>query len=140
MFPGLEARQVDGLALAQFIGQELGAVGDDADKPFAGRPLTVAEIAFKFFFRIAALTAQVPLELEHRPAPEGVNTASHFRNRQFKANVLAAGPQSLHQQVINQAADFFVTGPAAEFRYDFGKPFRQKRHRPPHDMYIMTTP
>jgi hypothetical protein len=66
---------LDERALAQFIGDEGGAVGRDAEKPAPGLPLPFAQIIGQPGRHIRELPAQIALELEHHRAEQCVGAA-----------------------------------------------------------------
>ena len=116
-------------ALVHLIGQELGAVGGDADEPLAGFAFPLARIAAQPLLRVPPLAAQVALELEDGKSEQRIGTAAHLRQGPLEMNFAAAGTEAGDEQLVNQRPDLLVSGTARHFDGDFSEAAcRQRRH------------
>ena len=128
---GMIAAGFDHGSVLEEIGDEVGAVGRQPDVVVAGRALTVGQIPREFFFRGAAFAAQVGLELQDGAAQQGIDPPVDFGDAPLEVDVPALRPEPIHDEAVEQGADFLVTGARGEFRDHRGAfVLRQHGRRP----------
>jgi len=118
---GLEARQGDQPAALDHVGNELGAIGGDADEPLAGLALPFGQVAAEFLLGGAALPPQVPLELEHRLAQQGVEPAVDLGQGLLEGDLGGAGAETIDEYLIHQCPGLLVARTADQLVNDFGQ-------------------
>ena len=77
--------------------------------------MAVGQIPREFFFRGAAFAAQVGLELQDGAAQQRIDPAVDLGNAPLEVDIPALGPEPIHDEAVEQGADFLMTGARGEF-------------------------
>ena len=78
-------------ALPHLVGDEAGAVGGEPHVTLAVGPLAFGQVAGELGLGLLALPAQVGLDLDDRPAEQGIETATNLRYLSLEEDLLALG-------------------------------------------------
>jgi hypothetical protein len=121
------------LRVAHLIGDELGAVGGDANERRPGLAFAVREVPRELILGCGALDAQVPLELEHGVPEERVDAPADLGQGAFEVDGGAVRSERLHEQRVHEGAYLLVSGTARKLGDDLAEALAGDGHGWPYD-------
>jgi hypothetical protein len=112
---------LDERALAQFLGDEGGAVDRDAEKPAPGLPFPFGQIIRQPGKHIGEFLAQIALELEHHRAEQCVGAAVDLGQPHLMIDLMISDAEAVAQYIGEVGTHRLVPWPIREVRDDLGK-------------------
>ena len=104
--------------VAELVGDEVSAVGGDADVAFAAVLLSLFDVAGELFFSIARFATEVALELDHGAAEEGVDASADLADVGLQTHVFSRYLQAVDEELPHVGPDGLVTGARGQFSCD----------------------